>query len=1231
MPDEIRTQLGFDATEAINTLNRLAKEINDYNIAIRAAAEATNYANRAFLTFNATVAKVTSSVGQVAPSAKQLGNKLEEAGQKGKAAGTAVLLSWQSVIRIFAIQTIHRAITLITNAFAQGLDDARHYGIALAEIQTVSRDLRLSTEQLSERVRAMSEQFAQPLDVVAEGLYETLSNQVTSGAESFEFLAAANKFAIAAVTDTASAVDLLSSAVNAYGFSASDTEEIAGKLFKTIELGRIRGEEFSNTFGRVLVLSGQLGVAFEEVDAAIAALTVQGLKYNEAFTLINNIQLKLIRPTDKLKEVLREMGIVSAEAGIQAYGFQGFLEKLTEVSGDTATEIGELFNRVRAIRGVLGIAGSQAEMFRDALEQIQKAGGAELEKAFETIWETDAKKFEQELIKIKNLFTDTFGSATIKTLNAMFAVLGGGPEALGAISAAAATTAMAYIAFATGVGTSNIALTLSFANLRIAATTAWAALLRFVSTPLGGAIALGAAIGMIVATMNRAVNAAERAREQIKNALEETAKMQLRTEKARRAAIEQTEKETFALIQQNLQKRQQLWTQDAKFVESLQNAVFGSITEQIQAQFDAYEQFLDIIRDKTNKAIEIQHKLKGEILDVQDSINEFNFERSIRGLSDQQQIWKQIQRSQDLVRDSNQALLRGDRERAEELAKQAESVAKQAVRTADQIKNSVYVLKANQQVNDSMNQRLRIAQHIFEQDQQARQIAEQVRGEEEARRIRIKALEEEYEKLTEIIEKGEVSPDIDLETLRQDARKITELLQKEYESAGKNARLLERYEPDVTAIRQKFESAFRDPITGIRVDLSEVVDVNLSRILEKLNAQADATPENQKIALEKLIGKEAMPGPRGYGKAQETLPKVQKSLEDAAVAQLELTTTAKNWEASLLDAQKAAVDVMDTAIKLGRQSLFQVDPNASIFDLPNTFKDIANAVANFDQNLSRVGGTLRQPEFEQLDSTIKGITTDFVRLSVQIQQALAPENFKAEGAKVAADALRQITELANIAEVRGLPALATSIRTAADALEQVVERAKAAAEKVITAETLGPLESNIKNAASAFGEMGNEAIRAGQDAQVASQAAIIALNNEKQAALAAADAYRQKAAAASGQQIKHFAGIVHKEFAGLVPRALGGQIGKDSIPVLAQVGESFNTVEATRRFFPQIQAMNAGIVPSFNRSDAGATNNFGDINIEVVEATSARETAREVMKEIKRETRRQTFNLRRSR
>lgn len=84
--------------------------------------------------------------------------------------------------------------------------------------------------------------------------------------------------------------------------------------------------------------------------------------------------------------------------------------------------------------------------------------------------------------------------------------------------------------------------------------------------------------------------------------------------------------------------------------------------------------------------------------------------------------------------------------------------------------------------------------------------------------------------------------------------------------------------------------------------------------------------------------------------------------------------------------------------------------------------------------------------------------------------------------------------------------------------------------------------------------------------------------------------------------------------------------GMDTIPVMARAGESIINPNSTRKFFSQVQAINAGKPPIF-RSEGGGVTNVGDISINVNGSGSPEQTGRAVLRQVRRELRRGTSRL----
>jgi len=123
------------------------------------------------------------------------------------------------------------------------------------------------------------------------------------------------------------------------------------------------------------------------------------------------------------------------------------------------------------------------------------------------------------------------------------------------------------------------------------------------------------------------------------------------------------------------------------------------------------------------------------------------------------------------------------------------------------------------------------------------------------------------------------------------------------------------------------------------------------------------------------------------------------------------------------------------------------------------------------------------------------------------------------------------------------------------------------------------------------------------------------------------DAERQAIAVASTQSsLSSIAGLGRKRIGemahgGRVGYFANGGRGTDTIPAMLSAGEHVTNARSSRRFFSQLQAINAGQTPVYRDSGGDTYNtNVGDIN--VTESSRPKQTGREVMIIIRREQRR---------
>jgi TP901 family phage tail tape measure protein len=83
--------------------------------------------------------------------------------------------------------------------------------------------------------------------------------------------------------------------------------------------------------------------------------------------------------------------------------------------------------------------------------------------------------------------------------------------------------------------------------------------------------------------------------------------------------------------------------------------------------------------------------------------------------------------------------------------------------------------------------------------------------------------------------------------------------------------------------------------------------------------------------------------------------------------------------------------------------------------------------------------------------------------------------------------------------------------------------------------------------------------------------------------------------------------------------------GTDTVPAMLSRGEFVVNANSSRRFFSDLQRMNAGMEPTYRGDGGTVVNNTGDVNIAVDGSKSPTATGREVWKQIQREFRKGTI------
>ena len=263
----------------------------------------------------------------------------------------------------------------IVGGIGKGISELSKFEEAMAEVSTLTSTATVDMAAMAQGIRELARETGEGPAELAKALYQTVSAGVAAG-EALEFLGVASKGAIGGVTDTFTAVDAATTIMNAYGIAAKDVAEITDMLQMTVDQGKTTWGELGGSIGRVAGIAAQSGVSTAELGAAIATLTTSMGSTELATTSLRAVMTTILSPTKATTDAAAELGIQWDLAALEAKGLVGLMAEVKEKGQGDAEALAALVPNVRALTGVMNLAGAQADQFAENLVQQQDAAGA---------------------------------------------------------------------------------------------------------------------------------------------------------------------------------------------------------------------------------------------------------------------------------------------------------------------------------------------------------------------------------------------------------------------------------------------------------------------------------------------------------------------------------------------------------------------------------------------------------------------------------------------------------------------------------------------------------------------------------------------------------------------------------------------------------------------------------------------------------------------------------------
>jgi TP901 family phage tail tape measure protein len=223
------------------------------------------------------------------------------------------------------------------------------------------------------------------------------------GSDAMDTLEASLKGAAVGLGDVQTIADLATSAMNAYGPSSLSASNATDILANAVREGKLESSELAGAMGQVLPIASAMGVGFDEVGAAMAAMSRTGTGASQASTQLRSILTSLLKPTTKAEKAMAGMGLSSEglRKQIREEGLLSVLQTLSKEFDGNDAAAAAVFGNVRALSGVMDLMGENADTTAKIFGNLTESTGI-LDEAMGAAAETTGFKLQQAFATLKN-------------------------------------------------------------------------------------------------------------------------------------------------------------------------------------------------------------------------------------------------------------------------------------------------------------------------------------------------------------------------------------------------------------------------------------------------------------------------------------------------------------------------------------------------------------------------------------------------------------------------------------------------------------------------------------------------------------------------------------------------------------------------------------------------------------------------------------------------------------
>lgn len=254
----------------------------------------------------------------------------------------------------------------------------------MSRVQAIAGATKNELEELTNQAIQLGSETSFSASEVAEGM-ENLASAGFTTEEIMEAMPGLLDLAASSGAELATASEIAASAIRGFGLEAGEAGHVADVFAEAAARTNAQTEDMGYAMKYIAPVANIMGLKIEEVAAAIGIMSDAGIKGEQAGTTLRGALVRLTKPTDKMLDVMEDLGI-------SFYDNEGKMKSLTEMismlqeatKGLTDEEqqyaLTTLFG-TESLSGMVALINRGSDDLKDMTKEFEDADGAAEEMA----------------------------------------------------------------------------------------------------------------------------------------------------------------------------------------------------------------------------------------------------------------------------------------------------------------------------------------------------------------------------------------------------------------------------------------------------------------------------------------------------------------------------------------------------------------------------------------------------------------------------------------------------------------------------------------------------------------------------------------------------------------------------------------------------------------------------------------------------------------------------------